>query len=509
MATRSRTLTRERTSAPATTTPAVEPVAPSTASRATKRKRTTGKARAKARSSTTATPTRPSVDRPTFAMPKDKRLEVIPGQYFLRVEPEAIRPHVPARARARSGTARMAFSAATAAAVPESVVEPLEYLRRNVGLKSIRPLFDESGPGRVASAKLSGRDRDRLALAAAVVTEDQDDLAGLAIAELDPKASATAIRHAASARAIDFIEQAPARWLAAAATADPMENLQWGLRAIRWFDAKRPDAAVVSVGILDTGVDRGHPDLADVDVIYEHPGTRAEDIIGHGTHVAGILAAATNNDVGIAGVASCALQMWKVFPDEPYQGDYYVDPNLFTNALRSAAVSGLRAVNMSLGGTRSSRTEQILIRRLISAGVVVVAAMGNEYHEGNPVEYPAAYDGVLAVGAIAENRERSDFSNTGSHIGICAPGSNILSTLPRRRSSYRPERMYASWSGTSMATPHVAAAAALVAAKRPASSAGEIAKRLRGTAATVPAMGANGRTNDYGDGLLDVSRALS
>lgn len=468
------------------------------------------KSRTTTRKPERAPATGPAGGRPTFGMPEDQRLDVIPGQYYVRVDPAAIRPHVAARTGARAGASRMAFTAATAAAVPDAVVEPLEYLRRNVGLKSIRPLFDESGPGRVASARISGPERDRLALAAAVVTEDQDELAGLAIAELDPKARPAAVRHAASAQSIDFIEQVPARWLCARpASVDPMTNLQWGLRAIRWFDAKRPDASGVSVGILDTGIDRGHPDLKGVDVIYDHSGTRAEDIVGHGTHVAGIVAAETNNAVGIAGVASCAIHMWKIFPDEPTMGHYYVDANLFANALRAAAVSGLRAVNMSIGGTSSSQTERILIQRLADAGVLVVAAMGNEFTEGNPVEYPAAYDGVMAVGAIAETRERSGFSNTGSHIAICAPGSNILSTLPRAKSSFRSERMYASWSGTSMATPHVAAAAALLAAKRPNAKAAAIAARLRKTAATLPAMGASARTNEYGDGLLDVKRALS
>jgi subtilisin family serine protease len=231
--------------------------------------------------------------------------------------------------------------------------------------------------------------------------------------------------------------------------------------------------------------------------------------VGHGTHVAGIVGAVANNAVGIAGVARCAIHMWKIFPDEQYEGEYYVDPDLFADALRTAAESGLSALNLSIGGTQSSSVEQVLIRRLAARGVAVVAAMGNEFQDGNPTEYPAAYDDVLAVGAIAENRERSDFSNTGRHIGICAPGSNILSTLPRRRSSYRSERLYASWSGTSMATPHVTAAAALVAAQNPALSPTDIVERLRDTAATLSAMRGRARTNEYGAGLLDLERALS
>jgi subtilisin family serine protease len=450
--------------------------------------------------------TKPSSDQPTFGGPGSDRLDVLPGQFFVRVHPGAIRPHVPTRTRAAFGTSRMAFTTATADAVPEAVAEPLEYLRKHTGLTNVRPLFEDAGRGRVSRAGVDDPERERLALAASVVTQEDDDIAGLTIAEMDPKADIQAIAHAAAANAIDYIEPVPVRWLAAV---DPMQNVQWGLRAISWFDAERPDASNVSVGILDTGIDAGHPDLANVDITYEHPGTRAEDIVGHGTHVAGIVGAETNNGVGIAGVARCAIHMWKIFPDEQVDGEYYVDADVFADALRAGAESGLSALNMSIGGTRSSSIEQVLIRRLIARGVVVVAAMGNEFQDGNPIEYPAAYDGVLAVGALAENRERSDFSNTGRHIGICAPGSNILSTLPRRRSSFRSERLYASWSGTSMATPHVTAAAALVAAKEPALSPSDIVERLCSTAATLSAMRGRTRTNEYGAGLLDLERALS
>ena len=450
--------------------------------------------------------TKPSSDQPTFGGPGSDRLDVLPGQFFVRVHPGAIRPHVPTRTRAAFGTSRMAFTTATADAVPEAVAEPLEYLRENTGLTNVRPLFQDAGRGRVSRARVDDHERARLALAASVVTQEDDDIAGLTIADMDPKADMRAVAHAAAANAIDYIEPVPARWLAAV---DPMQNVQWGLRAIRWFDAERPDASNVSVGILDTGIDAGHPDLADVEITYEHPGTRAEDIVGHGTHVAGIVGAETNNAVGIAGVARCAIHMWKIFADEQVEGEYYVDPDAFADALRAGAESGLSALNMSIGGTQSSSIEQVLIRRLIARGVVVVAAMGNEFQDGNPIEYPAAYDGVLAVGALAENRERSDFSNTGRHIGICAPGSNILSTLPRRRSSFRSERLYASWSGTSMATPHVTAAAALVAAQDPALSPTDIVERLCSTAATLSAMRGRTRTNEYGAGLLDLERALS
>ncbi|MEA2126809.1 MAG: hypothetical protein QOI80_3591 [Solirubrobacteraceae bacterium] len=449
---------------------------------------------------------RKHADQPTFGGARGHRLTVLPGRYFVRVHPGALRPHLPALERA-AGRARMSYTAATARAVPEGIVEPLNYLRDNAGLKNVRPLFADTGRGDVGRAKVSGRNRDLLAFASSVVAEDDDSLAGLAIAEIDPRADRRAIAHAQSANAIDFIEPVPARWLAA--KPDPMLNTQWGLRVIRWFEAARPDAKSVTVGVLDTGVDQNHPDLKGVVSTYDHRTGEATDLAGHGTHVTGIIAAKTNNGVGIAGTANCRVHMWKVFSDEPIDGEFYVDPDLMSDALRAAADAGLVALNMSLGGSQASQTEELLLAHVLERGALPVAAMGNEFEDGNPTSYPAAYASCLAVGSIAEDREHSAFSNTGKHIGLCAPGSNILSTVPRTRAlPFREERMYATWSGTSMAAPHVTAAAAMVAVAKPELSAADIGRHLRKTAATLPAMKGKARTNVYGDGLLDVKKAL-
>jgi subtilisin family serine protease len=135
--------------------------------------------------------------------------------------------------------------------------------------------------------------------------------------------------------------------------------------------------------------------------------------------------------------------------------------------------------------------------------------MGNDYANGNPTEYPAAYEHVLAVGAVAETDLRSPFSNTGKHIGIAAPGSDILSTLPTQASSYRPATGYASWSGTSMATPHVTAAAALVAAAHPDWSPGDVKQHLRVSARRAADMGRRQFSEAYGSGLLDIAAAVA
>jgi subtilisin family serine protease len=265
----------------------------------------------------------------------------------------------------------------------------------------------------------------------------------------------------------------------------------------------------VLVAIADTGVDTTHPDLSDAIAGYHHDGLSATDVVGHGSHVSGIVAALTNNGIGITGVCNARLAVWKIFPDTPTDDTFYVDGTHYLRALEEISRSGAKALNLSIGGTSSSQTEQLLFDRLEVAGVTVAAAMGNEYEDGDPTEYPAAYKGVLAVGASAENDERAPFSNTGAHIALVAPGVNVLSTVPTRKSPYRPETEYASWSGTSMATPHVTAGAALVGAMNVTAKAADVKARLVATARKPPAMGGRKRTNAYGSGVLDLEAALA
>jgi subtilisin family serine protease len=184
---------------------------------------------------------------------------------------------------------------------------------------------------------------------------------------------------------------------------------------------------------------------------------------------------------------------------------------MYQRALNAARNAGMQVVNLSIGGAGHSRTEEFLFRRLLNAGATVVAAMGNEFKEGNPTEYPAAYPGVIAVGAIGKSNRRASFSNTGSHIVISAPGLNILSTLPMTWSAARDksETKYAVWSGTSMATPHISAAAALIIARHPNLSPQQIADRLKSTATKLSAMGNKPHTREYGSGLLNIESAVS
>ncbi len=446
-------------------------------------------------------------DQPTFG--GTPHLDYAPGQIVLRVDEGAVRPYIEAGA---------AMSVESARRLPDSVGEPLDFLRREAGARAVRPLFVSKrvrARARATSTRggrsLPARERQRIAVVASVAESESEELAGMTVVEVPKRqVSAELLRKVSSSPAIQFAEAMPARWLTHAQQSQPTENRQWGLRAINWYQANRPEARDVIVAVLDTGVDANHPDLKGLSIDYHHDGLSSRDIVGHGTHVSGIISATTNNPVGINGVARCKLLVHKVFPDEPADdGEYYVDGARYLRALNAIIDEGAKVLNLSLGGTIRSQAEQILFDRLERFGVTVVAAMGNEYEHDNPTEFPAAYDNVFAVGSTAETDLRSSFSNTGRHIQVVAPGSNILSTVPTSRSFYRDEADYASWSGTSMATPHVAAAATLVAAKNPDWAPAEVKEQLIKSARKLTDMKGKAWTQAYGNGLLDLEQALS
>src|SRR5205085_1461333 len=189
---------------------------------------------------------------------------------------------------------------------------------------------------------------------------------------------------------------------------------------------------------------------------YRHDGNTPRDFLGHGTHVSGTIAATVNNLFGIAGIANCRLHCWKVFNDPtPVRKLQNFNFHFYSEALAAALDSSIKVINLSIGGTDHSRAEAAVFEELKEAGVVVATAMGNEFEEGNPKEYPAGYPGPLAVGAVDEMNRHASFSNTGAHIGLVAPGVNILSTVPGVKAAYAATRDYDSWPGTSMASPHV------------------------------------------------------
>ena len=281
-------------------------------------------------------------------------------------------------------------------------------------------------------------------------------------------------------------------------TDDPEYVRQWAMPRLRLPEAwQASTGSGVTVAVVDTGADPTHPDLAGnlvagADVVGSGVRTEMSDGHGHGTHVSGTVAAVTGNSVGVAGVAPDAKVMPVKVLDSSGSG-YTSD---VAEGVIYAADHGAQVVNLSLGGPSYNSVLAQAVDYARSRGVVVVAAAGNERQAGNPTTYPAALPGVVAVAATDSTDADASFSNTGSYVDIAAPGVSIRSTLPGAR--------YVSWSGTSMATPHVAGVAALLRAR--VSSATEIEDvLLRSTTDLGPV----GRDDAYGAGLVNPVAALA
>jgi thermitase len=217
------------------------------------------------------------------------------------------------------------------------------------------------------------------------------------------------------------------------------------------WDGGTTGSSSVAIAVLDTGIKEDHEDLdgkVTKRVNYTDSSTNS-DVKGHGTHVAGSIAAVTNNQKGVAGTCpGCALYNVKVL-DDTGSGTY----SWIANGVRWATDNGARVINMSLGGTSPSSTLEEAIDYAWSKGVVVVAAAGNS--GTNAQHYPAAFPNAIAVGATDNTDAKASYSNYGSSwVDVAGPGSSILST--------KVDGGYGLMSGTSMATPHVAGEAGLI-----------------------------------------------
>jgi subtilisin family serine protease len=256
----------------------------------------------------------------------------------------------------------------------------------------------------------------------------------------------------------------------------------------------------VKVGVIDTGIDLKHPDLqANIQGGYNaiNPLKSANDDNGHGTHVAGIIAA-LNNSIGVIGVGpNINLYAIKVLNAS---GSGYLSDVI--EGLDWARTNGMQVVNMSLGTSQDVQSFHNAIVNAYNAGVTIVAAAGNS---GGAVSYPAAYPEVIAVSATDQNNQIASFSSRGPEVDLAAPGVNIYST-------YKGQS-YATLSGTSMAAPHVSGAAALTidTKKCDLNSDGictpaEVQQKLEQTAIDL---GDTGKDYLYGSGLANVYNALT
>jgi thermitase len=271
------------------------------------------------------------------------------------------------------------------------------------------------------------------------------------------------------------------------------------------WDQTKGDSGIV-IAVLDTGVELSHPDIKNKIVSpgkdFINGDNDASDDMWHGTHVAGIAAAETNNELGIAGVAwNCDILPGKIIAASG-EGDY----GALILAIYWAVDQGAQVINLSLGG--EARDDDLLaaLRYAYEHNVVIAAAAGNE---AGPVLYPAAYDQYcLAVAATDYNDARAAFSNMGPEIDVAAPGVDVLSLYPTwdTPAGFAP---YVYASGTSMATPHVAGLAALLKSLKPWLKAGEIMNIIRYSADDVNADAFPGRDDQIGFGRINVQRALA
>lgn len=359
----------------------------------------------------------------------------------------------------------------------------------------------------------------------------------------------------ASEAAVEFAQPNYTRRTLAFQTTDSLTN-QWYLAAEKGLDMPTawsqttvsPPGQGIVVAIVDTGIDTNHPDLRAnllddpqaptdrapwgkkfIDEVKEGPktadypnGTDAgypmKDGNGHGTHVAGIVGAVGNNGTGITGVAPGI----KLLPVKAMRADGDGDDFTIAKALKAAADAGADVINLSVGGPAPSPILAEAIAYDFSKGATVVIASGNGY--GVPVYYPAAYAGVIAVGATTTDKKVAHYSNVGPQLAVVAPGGNteaggnpalgIYSTLPTYPNYLSLESgkplNYGVQVGTSMATPMVSGAAAILIAEARARGQNltPAQVRTRLLVSTVP-LGSGSFSNSWGYGLLNPAKALA
>ncbi len=288
-----------------------------------------------------------------------------------------------------------------------------------------------------------------------------------------------------------------------------------------WEETKGDEKIIIAV--IDTGVELTHPDiknkLQSSGYDYVNDDYEAADDHWHGTLVAGIAAAETNNAKGIAGVAwNCYVWPIKVVitPVDPNERPYAPD-DLVIEGIKYAADNGAHVINLSMGGPDPSQALEDALKYAYDKDVVIVASAGND---GGSVEYPAAYDAYcLAVAATNYNDERVTLenssddprykweSNYGPEIDVAAPGLDILSIYPTELTG--PKNLPYAWSsGTSMAAPHVAGLAALIKSVKPGLTNAQIMNVIRYTAEDINYADYPGKDDFVGYGRINMEKAL-
>lgn len=411
------------------------------------------------------------------------------------------------------GTVTGTVTVEPTAGAPRAAAVPALPLRQAAGRPIYAPdrLMVRFRPG-VATAAASAAHRH----AGGVVVKSSDRL-GVHVVRLAPGvAAASAMAAYRTSGLVETVEQ-DAYAYASATPNDPEYARQWHYPQINLPAAwDRITGGVVMVAVLDTGIRSDHPDLAGAGLIaagYDFvdgdgdptdpgcPDDPAEP--SHGTHIAGTIAARTNNGTGVAGVVWGGATGVRLLPVRVLDGcgsGFYSDIAL---GIVFAAERGAKIINMSFGGTEGSGVIDAAITLARSMGVTLVAAGGNE--RCAPVNYPARNPNVIAVAATTNTNARAAYSNCGPEIDVAAPGGTATAGVLSTTWSPAGGHTYASFQGTSMAAAHVAGVAALMFA-RGITGPAAIQATLEGTATDL---GPSGRDNEYGAGLINAAAAVS
>ena len=436
-------------------------------------------------------------------------------------------------------TSRLATAIAVLAfAVP--MFKPV-HARDGFGIASVRPPDPDSPRARERRSQLivqfreqaQERDVARVAREAGAARVKRSAFGNRYLVDLDAGFTmGEAMRRLGTAPEVEYAEvNGPVR--AFFKPNDLAFEVQWNFRMIeaeRTWDIQKGDPSVV-VAVLDTGIAfedfgpyRKAPDFGGTvfvqgrDIVNEDD--HANDDNFHGTHVASTIAEATDNTLGATGLAfRCALMPVKVL-DENGDGSFFEVAEGIDFAARNSSV---KIINLSLGGDGNSNTVRAAIDRAVAAGITVVAAAGNDGR--GTVSFPAALPNVIAVGAIDGRKQKAPYSNFGTELDLVAPGGDNRrdDTGPNGVPDGRPDGIlqqtldpdsaergifndfgYFFVTGTSQATPHVAALAALL-YQQGITNPTAIKAAMEQTAEDL---GASGRDDTFGNGLIRPSLAL-
>ena len=364
-------------------------------------------------------------------------------------------------------------------------------------------------------AELGARELDRIpAIGSMKVQMDarqQDSSAAIASVQRNPQASRAGLSSIEPLveYSLSFVPNDPFF------TNEPFTGSpQWNLRGLTEggtyvdlaWDLAPKRGSGITVAVLDTGIDFSHPEFIGQTVPgwdFVNDDNNPQDDEGHGTHVSGIIAARTGNNIGIASVAHRA----RIMPVKVCSFEGFCNSFDIAAGIVFAVDNGARVINMSLGGEGVSTITQVAVNYALSRNVVVVAASGNT--GGTTYQYPASYDGVISVASSTLTGGISSFSTRNNRVTVAAPGSDILSTYPLAFNTSPLANGYLYLSGTSMATPHVAGLVALIMAEGVATTPASVRAALICGAVNPAPVDGEGRNDTYGYGLIQADFSLT